>query len=161
MVKIKMTKKMKNKGFTLMELMIVIAIIAILAAVVIPNFIGWIPERRVAVAAQDILQGLQKSRSKAIMTNSRVVFDLGVNAENFIAYVDEDASGGQDPGELTIVNRDMPAGIDLSANLAGAVTSITFDNQGIPDTSGTIRVQNTGGTTQNILLYLSGHSVLP
>ena len=156
----KMMKKMKNSGFTLMELMIVIAIIAIMAGIAIPNFLGWLPEKRLAAGAQDILQGLQKSRSKAIMTNRRVVVDFDTAANSFTAFVDENADGALDAGELTIADRTMPAGINLTTNLVGAVTAVTFDNQGIPTTSGTMTVQNSSGNDQDIRLYLSGHSVL-
>ena len=156
----KMMKKKKNSGFTLMELMIVIAIIAILSGVAIPNFIGFLPRQRLAAGAQDILQGLQKSRSKAIMTNRPVVVNLNAAADSFTAFVDENADGAQDAGELIIAARTMPAGINLTTNLVGAVTAVTFDDQGIPTTSGTMTVQNSSGDTQDIRLYLSGHSVL-
>jgi type II secretion system protein H len=154
----KMIKKKKTSGFTLMELMIVIAIIAIMSSIAIPNFIGWLPERRLDAGAQDILQGLQKSKSKAIMTNRNVIVTFDAAANSFIAFVDEDASNDQSAGDLTIANRNMPAGIDLVGTNFG--NTVTFDNRGIPTTSGVITLQNNKGNGQTIQLYLSGHSVL-
>jgi type II secretion system protein H len=153
-----MMKKMQKSGFTLMELMIVIAIIAIFTSIAIPNFLSWLPEKRLADGAQDILMGLQKSRSRAIMTNRDVIFNF--DADSFAAFVDEDDNGGQDAGEQVIVNRDLPPAVDITTSLLGDVTTITFDNRGIPDTSGRLILQNNNGTTQDVRLYLSGHSVL-
>ena len=153
-----MIKNLKNNGFTLMELMIVIAIIAILAAIAIPSFISWLPEKQLADGAQDILMGLQKSRSRAIMTNREVIFNF--DADSFIAFVDDNASGGQDAGEQVIVNRNMPPSVDITTSLVGNVTTVTFDNRGIPDTSGRLIIQSNNGNTQDVRLYLSGHSVL-
>ena len=80
-------------------------------------------------------------------------------AESFTAFVDEDASGGLDAGEPTIVNLAMPSGIDLTPNLGGA-TTVIFDNRGIPDISGGVTVQNINGNNRNVQLFLSGHSVI-
>jgi type IV fimbrial biogenesis protein FimT len=153
-----MMKNKKNSGFTLMELMIVIAIIAIMSSIAIPNFIGWLPERRLDAGAQDILQALQKSRSKAIMTNRNVIVTFDAGDNSFIAFVDEDASDDLSAGDLTIVNRNMPAGIVFNALGFGA--TVTFNNRGIPTTSGVLTLQNTKGNSRTIQLYLSGHSVL-
>lgn len=159
MVTLKMIKKLKNKGFTLMELMIVIAIVAIMASIAIPNYIAWLPERRLDAGAQDILQGLQQSRSKAIMTNRNVIFNF--DADSFIAFVDDDASGGQDAGERVIVNQTLPAGVRVDMGTTTLGASVTFNNRGIPSTSGTLTLQNNNGTVATIQLYLSGHSVIP
>ena len=50
------TTMLKKKGFTLVEIMIVVAIIAILAAVAIPNFIRYRNDSRTAACIANMKQ---------------------------------------------------------------------------------------------------------
>jgi len=62
-------KKQGQKGFTLIELMIVIAIIGILAAIAIPNFISY-RKRSYDAAAQSDLKNLMTAQEAYYVDNS-------------------------------------------------------------------------------------------
>ena len=67
----------REAGFTLMEIMVATAIFAILCAIAVPNYIGWLPGHRLRSAAADIRSNLQLAKMRAIKENRyyAVVFD--------------------------------------------------------------------------------------
>ena len=67
----------KESGFTLIETMIIAAILAILAGVAIPAFTQWLPNYRLRSAAQDFYSNLQSAKMEAVKANASrsVVFD--------------------------------------------------------------------------------------
>jgi type IV fimbrial biogenesis protein FimT len=69
--------KTKSSGFTLLELMITVAIIAIIAAVALPSFQSMIKNAQTRNAAEAITNGLQKARAEAVARNANVEFVLG------------------------------------------------------------------------------------
>ena len=62
------------KGFTLVELMVTISVLAVLMAVGIPSFQGVIASSRVTTATNDFMATLAQARSNAIRRGGRVQF---------------------------------------------------------------------------------------
>jgi len=78
-----------HRGFTLMELMITIAILAILAAIALPSFQSTLERRRLVGAADTLFADLQYARSEAIKQNDEVDVDVTTGANWSYTIVDE------------------------------------------------------------------------
>jgi type IV fimbrial biogenesis protein FimT len=72
---------MNKKGVTLIELVIVFAIIAITAVLLAPNIGAWLPYYRLRSATRDIVSTMRTAQMKAVSLNTehRVSFDKGAN----------------------------------------------------------------------------------
>jgi type IV fimbrial biogenesis protein FimT len=68
-----------NKGFTMIEVLIVIVILAILMTIAIPGFSRWLPNYRLKGAARDLYSNLQLAKASAIKERAEwaVVFNAG------------------------------------------------------------------------------------
>ena len=153
----------KDSGFTLIEVMVVIGVIAILAALAVPNFNRWMPKRRLSAASQDILSAMQYTRSRALRDNASVglLFD-DVN-DTYSVFVDNGAGANagnaiQDGDEPTIRSGQMPTGIDL-VDTTLTDDEVFFDSRGLLNNAGGIvNLRNTLNKTKAIEIIRTGNS---
>lgn len=65
-----------SRGFSIIELVIAIAIIGILAGLAVPSFTTWIRNIQIRNAAESMYNGVQLARMEAMKRNGRVSFWL-------------------------------------------------------------------------------------
>ncbi|MGZ8252498.1 MAG: GspH/FimT family pseudopilin [Methylophilaceae bacterium] len=69
-----------TKGFTLVELMITVALLGIITIIAIPSYTVWIQNQQIRAGAESIQNGLQKARTEAVKRNALVRFVLGASS---------------------------------------------------------------------------------
>jgi prepilin-type N-terminal cleavage/methylation domain-containing protein len=65
-----------SKGFTLIEVCIVISIVSIMLAIATPMFMSWVPGAKLRGAVQELYADMQRAKSTAIKDNKDVTFSF-------------------------------------------------------------------------------------
>jgi len=152
---------MNRRGITLMELIIVMAIIALGAVLMVPNIAGWIPNYRLRSATRDVVSTLRVAQMKAVARNvdHRVTFvqgegsffimrrtTAGVNNWVRITVSDEVAAGADDAKQF------LPSGVQFdSVNFPTAVNNPEFYPNSTAS-GGNVVLKNSRGTLRTIIV---------
>jgi prepilin-type N-terminal cleavage/methylation domain-containing protein len=177
-----MTYSFKNdNGFTIMELMVVVGIIAVLAVVSTPFLRTMYIQQQFSGAVQEVLSSIRQARLTAVEKNESVVVSFNTAAGTFQVFVDDaggnladlDLNGVPDiaqdwtrnGNEQTIVNSTVPQSVAITAANFTGNPVFRFDSRGFPMssvgnmlTNGTITMSSTLGRTRQIDLFRNGHS---
>ena len=155
---------MRNKsGFTIIELMVVIAIISILATLAVPNFFAWRPKRQLSAATKDVFAVMQYARSRALKDNVSVGLLFNRTNETYTVFLDNGAganagNGDLDGDEPTLKRGKMPAGVDLISTTLTA-DKVLFDSRGLlSNAGGTVSLINSLNVTKSIEVIRTGNS---
>jgi prepilin-type N-terminal cleavage/methylation domain-containing protein len=150
----------KDNGFTLIELMITIAIFAITAAIAIPNMIAWKSGANLRGSVNNLRADLNMAKMLAVRESALVVVNFF--GDRYEIFVDNGAGANTgnwtwDGDENRVRNRDLEPGVSIdlaSTTFAGYRTR--FNARGLPDQWGTVVLVGSGGEQNQIGLNRMG-----
>lgn len=127
-----------QKGFTIYELLTVIAIIAIMASIAIPNMISWRNDAKLRSASTIIRGDLQLAKLRALRENTIVVMIFTASGYNIFIDNGAGANAGNwnlDADEVVVRNRQLPAGVTISlpTTFDSPNNRTRFNGRGLPD----------------------------
>jgi general secretion pathway protein H len=142
-------RKRGECGVTLIELVIVMAIIAVIGFCMAPAIGEWLDNFRIRQAAKEIASTLQLAKIKAIASRLEynVVFDV---AEESYQLMRNDPTTGWTP-EGTECG--VHPSVDIDTNLTSHTCQFNPDGT---SSNGTITINNDQGKTHKVVVYRTG-----
>jgi len=158
----------EGQGFTLVELLIAVAVIASVLSLAVPGFVNWLPDYRLRSAVHDLFSNFQKAKMAAVKRNTNTV--VCFNGSGYVIFIDPDQNfkkDGSDDAVAIVSWKDYksvsldPAAITFDSS--SGQPCIGFRPDGIPAdngggfASGTAPIVNTNNRTAKVVISQAGH----
>lgn len=162
-------------GFTLIELMVTLAIAAIVLTVGIPSFRDLIRNNRLTTAANELVGALNLARSEAIKRGARVTVCKSADgascttsgnwAQGWIVFTDENSDGAYDTTDDTLLRIRQPISEKITmignTNVANYISYVATGRSKLINGSlqaGTIKIcdDHPSNIGKNIVLSFTG-----
>ena len=160
-----MTVKKCRHGFTLIEALVVMAIISAGTATVAWGIRSWVPDFQLKGAARKLKSDLQFARLAAIKRNTSVVTAFNTGDNSYILYTDNGAGDLtkannhiRDAGEQTLKSVQLGSGIRIMrAQFGSRKGCFAFNGRGaVNGLSGGIYLQNRLGRYRGVTVSRIG-----
>lgn len=148
---------MNSQGLTLVELMIVVAVLAILSALAVPSFSEMLRRQHISGQVNALFSMVYMARSEAIKRNTVVTVCKSLDGENcggdwsdgWLMFADPDADGERSASETSITTGEIAENTSVSWTAFGSDNYLRFSPQGLTlAQNGTFRVCDKQGVTK-------------
>ena len=148
-----------SKGFTIIEMMIVIAIIGILSMIAVPDFLGLTSRARLKSAARDIVSNMQLARVKAIRDGSPWAVQFDTGDARYRVLSNKGADGNWNTGDDTVyktVNLSDYSGVSYGSDHGPRATGLSDPADGVSFNSHNSNraIFNSNGTSSAGIVYV-------
>lgn len=150
-----MKKVTHNKGFSLMEMLIVIAIMIIILAIVIYSFNTAKSKKQLEVTIDAIDSRLEEAKANALAGKNGKNFGIQFNTTTYVYF----SGNSYNPADTTNSTTTILSNLQITKSIAGGGSSIIFSRlTGMPQATGTIIVTdiNNNSNTMSITIGTLG-----
>lgn len=135
------------KGFSLIELMVVLALFGTLMTFGIPAFQSYLQSSQLRGTSENLVQTIQLQRSRAMATGQSVSITFNTSSPN--SWTSTGSSGSKQHA--------LPRGVTY---VSAAPTTIQLTRDGHVNTSGLVVFQNRSGARDTVSIQVSGMALI-
>lgn len=147
---------MNNKGFTLTELTVTLALLGIMSAISIPSYFSWLPRHRLQTSVRQIYDDMNMARSIAVKTNKNIGIQFDTSNENYKIFIDEDQDQTYGSVEEVISTGTLASDVNITGSTFTNNTYV-FNSRGMSaGTTGEVRLTNPSGLFFEVHVNTSG-----
>lgn len=148
---------LSNKGFTLLELMIIIAVAGIVAALAVPNYLASRERAKLRGATSNLVADFELARSRAIRENGNVAVVFSADGRGYSVFEDFNSNWTRDADERMLRSVDLPPGVEVDMPTTFASDRMRFNSRGIPDGGfGGATLRNSSDEEKSVVINIAG-----